>query len=458
MQPTATTATAINACPIDRTLIAKRMLPARLQVKHPHGKELVIKVKPGKMTAAERQSRKTSQMKPLGIGLVGARYGARMHLANYARLPRDAVELRGVCSRTKESAAAFGKDAKIAFVTDDYDALLARKDIDVVDLCIPPALHHEFAIRAADAGKHIIVEKPLTGYFGDPGDPEPVGLRVPRTRMREGARQNAEAVRAAVRKSGVRFCYAENWVYAPPIDKMRRLIAASKGSILEIRAEESHSGSNSVFSREWKSTGGGALLRMGVHSVGACLHLKHWEGNLRLGKGIRPKSVLCDAADLIHSDASQRAMQAGANKWISANPVDVENWANLVIAFEDGSRATVTVSDVGLGGLKTGVTALMTDGVIKANMTSNDAIETYAADPSVFEKEYFTEKLETKAGWNRPSCDEDWFRGFAQEIEDFVGAIRGNREPRSGMDLAVDCVNVIYAAYESAETGKRVAL
>ena len=396
------------------------------------------------------------QMKTLGIGIVGARYGARMHLANYAKLPRDLVELRGVCSRTKESAAAFAQEAQIAFITDDYDSLLARKDIDVVDICAPPALHHEFAIRAANAGKHIIMEKPLTGYFGVTGDPEPIGARVPRARMRDGARSNAEAVREAVRRNGIQFCYAENWIYAPPIEKMRRLIAASKGSILELRAEENHSGSNSVFSRDWKSTGGGALLRMGVHSVGACLHLKQWEGQLRLGKGIRPVSVLADTANLIHSAASTRAREAGANQWISANPVDVENWANLVIAFEDGSRATVIVSDVGLGGLNTRVTAFMTDGVIKANMTSNDAIETYAPDPSVFQSEYFTEKLETKAGWNRPSCDEDWFRGFSQEIADFVSAIHEGREPRSGIDLAVECVNVIYAAYLSAETGTRV--
>ena len=363
-------------------------------------------------------------MKTLGIGLAGARYGARMHLANYAKLPRDIVEIRGVCSRTKESGGALAREFRIGFATDDFDALLARKDIDVVDICVPPSLHHEFAIRAADAGKHIIMEKPLTGYFGAAGDPEPIGTRVPRARMREGARKNAEAVREAVRRNGVKFCYAENWIYAPPIEKMRRLIAASKGSILELRAEENHSGSNSVFSRDWKSTGGGALLRMGVHSVGACLHLKQWEGQLRLGKGIRPVSVLADTADLIHSSASERASEAGANRWISADPVDVENWANLIIGFEDGSRGNMVVSDVGLGGLNTRVTAFMTDGVIKANLTSNDAIETYAPDPATFHGEYFTEKLETKAGWNRPSCDEDWFRGFAQEIEDFVGAIR----------------------------------
>jgi predicted dehydrogenase len=397
-------------------------------------------------------------MKTLGIGLAGARYGAHMHLANYATLPPGLVEVRGVCSRTKESSNALAAEAKIPFATDNYDALLARADIDVIDICVPPALHHEFAIRAATAGKHIIMEKPLTGYFGEPGDTEPIGLHVPRARMRAGAMRNAEAVRTAVQRHGVRFCYAENWVYAPPIAKMRKLIAASKGSVLELRAEENHSGSNSIFSREWKSTGGGALLRMGVHSVGACLHLKQWEGQVRRGRSIRPISVLADTANLSHSEAANRARQSGANQWISANTIDVENWANVVIHFDDGSRGNIIVSDNGLGGLNTRVTAYMTDGVIKANMTSNDAIETYAPVPSVFESEYFTEKLETKAGWNRPSCDEDWFRGFAQEIQDFVGAIHEGREPRSGIDLAVECVNVIYAAYLSAEEGRRIDL
>jgi predicted dehydrogenase len=397
-------------------------------------------------------------MKPIGIGLAGARFGARLHLANYASLPPGEVEVRGVCSRTRETAATLAAEAKIPFVTGDFGELLARPEIDVIDVCTPTALHHEFAIRAAQAGKHIIMEKPLTGYFGMPGDPEPIGLRVPRERMWEGAVRNAEAVRDAVRKAGVRFCYAENWVYAPPIAKMRKLIAASKGSVLELRTEEGHSGSNSVYSREWKATGGGVLLRMGAHSVGTCLHLKHWEGQARRGRGFRPVSVLADTADLVHSEAGEAATKAGANKWISANPVDVENWANLVIRFEDGSRANIIITDAGLGGLNTRVSAYMTDGVIKANMTANDAIETYAPDPSVFEKEYFTEKLETKAGWNRPSCDEDWFRGFAQEIADFAGAIREGREPLAGIDLAVDVVNVIYAAYLSAAGGRSVNL
>lgn len=381
-----------------------------------------------------------------------------MHLESYAQLPAGLMAVRGVCARSLDNASALAREAGAAFRTSDYDELLARPDIDAVDLCVPPVLHHEFAIRAARAGKHIIMEKPLTGYFGSPGDPEPIGRRVPRARMREVAVANAHAVREAVRAAGVTFCYAENWLYAPPIAKMRRLIAAAKGSVLELRSEEHHSGSNSLFSKEWKHTGGGALLRMGVHSVGTVLHLKQFEGEVRRGRGVAPVAVVADTADLMHSAASDAARSAGAHGWIAADPSDVESWANVVIHFDDGSRGNVMVSDTGLGGLHTQVTAFMTDGVIRANMTSNDAVETYAPDAKVFESEYFTEKLETRAGWNRPSCDENWFRGFAREMHDFVDAIRTSRAPRSGIDLAVQCVEVIYAAYLSAEEGRRVAL
>lgn len=397
-------------------------------------------------------------MKTLGIGFAGARYIARFHLESFNRLPTGVAEVRGVCSRSLEGAEAFAKPNGIPFATDSYDALLARDDIDVIDIVTPPNLHHDFAIRAAQAGKHVIMEKPLTGYFGEPGDPEPIGRHVSRAKMWEGARRNAEAVRAAFEKSGTFFGYAENWVYSPPIAKMRKLIAASKGSILDLRAEENHSGSSSATAREWRNTGGGALLRMGPHSLGAILHLKQWEGQVRRGKAIRPIAVVADTADLIHTEAVDRARQADAHKWIKADPSDVENWVNLVVHFDDGTRGSIIVSDVGLGGINNRVCAYMTDGVLKSNITMNDAVECYAPDPAVFKDEYFTMNLDTKAGWNRPSCDEEWFRGFAQEITDFIGAIRERRAPRSGIELAVDCVNVIYAGYVSAQEGRRVSL
>jgi predicted dehydrogenase len=393
-------------------------------------------------------------MNVVRIGMVGARFGATLHMQNLLPMRGRQVEIVGVCSRSRESADAFARRFEIPFATTDFRALLDRKDVDAVDLCVPPSVHHTFAIQAAEAGKHVIIEKPLTGYFGESGDPEPIGEKVSRVKMLDGARRNARAIQEAVSRHTVRLGYAENWVYAPPVEKLRRLMRAAGGSILDVRAEECHSGSHSTFARQWKFAGGGSLLRMGVHSVGACLHLKAYEGEIRNHRPIRPVSVVADAAPLMRLETARR----GPRKWIAADPEDVENWANVALTFEDGTRGLVTVSDAGLGGLNTKIAVYMTNAVLHTNMTQNTAVQAYAPDPAVFGDEYFTEKLETKAGWNFPSPDEDWFRGYPQEMRDFVEAILEDREPKANVDLAADCVEVIYAAYLSAAEGRRVVL
>ncbi len=392
-------------------------------------------------------------METVRIGMVGARYGATVHLQNLATIRGRRVQVTGICSRSRESAEACAGRFDIPFVTTDFATLLDRKDIDAVDLCVPTALHHTFAIQAAEAGKHVIVEKPLTGYFGEPGDPEPVGDRVSRAKMLAGARKNFTAVLEAIHRNRVTLGYAENWVYAPPVEKLRRLIRVSGGAILDLRAEESHSGSHSPYSRQWRHAGGGALLRMGVHPVGTVLHLKAFEGTLRHGRPIRPLSVVADVAPLMRLETAKQG-----KKWIPAEPEDVENWGSVLITFDDETKAVVTVTDAGLGGLQEKVSVYMTNAVLHANLAQNTAVQAYAPDGAIFGDEYFTEKLETKAGWTFPSPDEDWFRGYPQEMQDFVDAIRKRREPLAGLTLAADCIEVIYAAYLSAEEGRRVTL
>ena len=392
-------------------------------------------------------------METARIGMVGARYGATVHLQNLGPMRGTRVQVTGICSRSRESAEACARRFDIPFVTTDLAALLDRKDIDAVDLCVPTALHHTFAIQAAEAGKHVIVEKPLTGYFGEPGDPEPIGDRVSRAKMLAGARKNVTAVLEAIHRNRVTLGYAENWVYAPPVEKLRRLIRVSGGVILDLRAEESHSGSHSPYSRQWRHAGGGALLRMGVHPVGTVLHLKAFEGTLRQGRPIRPLSVVADVAPLMRLETAKQG-----KKWIPADPEDVENWGSVLITFDDETKAVVSVTDAGLGGLQEKVSVYMTNAVLHANLSQNTAVQAYAPDAGIFGDEYFTEKLETKAGWSFPSPDEDWFRGYPQEMQDFVDAIRERREPLAGLTLAADCIEVIYAAYLSAEEGRRVTL
>jgi len=388
----------------------------------------------------------------LRIGIVGAQFAAHLHLQNYHRLRRLKIEIPAVASRTRARAEEFAKKHNIPEVADDYRRLLDRKDIDVVDLCVPTDLHHEFIIQAAQAGKHVICEKPLTGYFGKDRPEELVGVSVDRKTMFSEAMANCKAVVAALKKSKVKFCYAENWVYAPPVTKLKNLIKVSRGTILDIRAEESHSGSHAAYSRRWKTSGGGALLRLGAHPVSAVLHLKHYEGTLKQGKAIQLKSVTAEVGQHTRMESFQKE----PTKWIVDKWEDVEDWATMIMNFEDGSQAVVCASDGVLGGVRNTMTVYLSNAVVQVNINPSDTVVAYAPAPHIFGDEYIAEKLETKAGWNFASPDEDWVRGYPQEVEDFVDCLLTGREPVSGLDLAVETVKAIYAAYLSAEKGMRV--
>jgi predicted dehydrogenase len=166
------------------------------------------------------------------------------------------------------------------------------------------------------------------------------------------------------------------------------------------------------------------------------------------------RSVIAEVAQL----TALPAMRTAPRRWIGAAPEDVEDWSAAVLTFEDGTKATVFSTDVSLGGVKNLVTAHLTNGVLQANINPSTTLQVYAPDAAAWGEEYLTEKVETRAGWQFPSPDEDWTRGYPQEMADFVGAAREGREPLSGALLAREVVEVIYAAYVSAEEGRRVDL
>jgi predicted dehydrogenase len=379
------------------------------------------------------------------VGIVGARFAADLHAVNYRGLRGSRVELAAVCARTASDAEAFARRHGIPHVFTDYRKLVECPDVEVVDVCATTDVHHEIAIAAARAGRHVIVEKPLTGYFGEASDPPAA--------MLDTALANADAVLDAVARAGVTFCYAEDFVYAPPVAKLRRLMEVGGGTVLELRAEESHSGSHAAYARRWRTAGGGSLLRMGSHPVGVVLQLKHHEGQVRRGRPIRAVSVLADTARL-----TALPDVAAQKQFLRAAPEDVEDWSVAIMTFDDGTKATVHSNDVTLGGVRNVVTAYLTNGVLQANITPSTSVMAYAPDGAVWGDEYISEKVETKAGWQFPAPEEDWMRGYPQELEDFVDAIRDRREPLSGGALARDVVEVIYAGYLSAAVGRRVDL
>ncbi|KUF09367.1 Gfo/Idh/MocA family protein [Pseudoponticoccus marisrubri] len=90
------------------------------------------------------------------VAIIGAGIGAQ-HMAGFAALP-DLFTVRTVCDLDTARAAEMAGDAA---VTDDFAAVLADPQIDIVDICLPPHLHFQACIDALEAGKHVICEKPL---------------------------------------------------------------------------------------------------------------------------------------------------------------------------------------------------------------------------------------------------------------------------------------------------------
>lgn len=386
-------------------------------------------------------------MPTVRVGVVGAGFVARLHAEGYRHVHGVRVELQAVTAARPERARAFAAEADIRTVAADFHALVDDPAVDVVDLCVPSHLHAAMAMEAAAAGKHVIVEKPLTGFFGDPG--------TPRVTMLERALASADHVIAACRDAGVRLCYAENWVYAPPIQKARRLLTAAGGPILRMVGEESHSGTHAPINKRWETGGGGSLIGKGCHPLGAALYLKADEGRRLRGAPIRPVSVTAETAML----ADTEAFHASAPRFLNTvDGADVEDWGAMLIAFDDGTVAQISAADTVLGGIRNQLAVYAAQAVVLCNINPNDAVQAYAPDPSVFAAEYVTEKIETKAGWTFPQPDEDWMTGYPAEMQDFVEAIAFDREPLSGGPLARDVTAVLYGAYLSAAEGRRVDL
>ena len=388
-------------------------------------------------------------MKSVSVGIIGAGFSASLQVEGIKKVFGSTVTIAGVAATSKKSASDFARRHGIPTSYDNYVDLLADAVIDVVCVCVPNSLHAPVILVAARAGKHIICEKPLTGAFGSLAEQPGTGRAAKDLAL---VRNSLDELESVVREAGVLFMYAENWVYAPAMTKTKRLLGLSGGRILDIRAEESHSGSHASRTRKRATAGGGALLSLGSHPIGAAIHLKDYESRTAASPPVTVKSVTANVADF-----DGPCLDPGRG-WLVNDRDDVERWSNVVLDFTDGRRAVITASFAILGGVRNLFEVYTTNAVFRANVTPNDSLMIFSPDASAFGDEYLHEKVESRAGWNSASPDEDWIRGYPQEMQDFVECVAEGRQPLSDLALARQVVEVIYASYVSAEQGRRIDL
>ena len=381
--------------------------------------------------------------------MIGAGYAAYLHGNGYEKVSGVPVRLKTIIDVDAGKAEVVKKRYGFEKSGTNYDDILGDPEITVVDIATPPFLHVDMVRRALEAGKHVICEKPLAGYHGEPDDERPIGKKVSRKKMYERLMKSLEELENVVEKSGKKFFYAENYVYATPIVKAAEIVAKKKSKILFMKGEESLKGSCSPVAGDWEKTGGGSLIRLGTHPLAGMLYLKQVEAKAR-GENISVKSVVADTG------TASECLTEHEHRHISARPVDVEDFSNATVTFSDGTKAVVIASDVVLGGTKNYVEVYTNDSALMCNITPTDMLNTYLLDEDGLEDVVLSEMLPQKLGWNKAFVSDEVIRGYMGEFQDFVESVAFDRPAASGFRLAMDTTRVIYAAYRSAEEGRRI--
>ena len=190
-------------------------------------------------------------MDELKVGIVGLGWVAGAHIEGFKAV--DGVSVSAVCSRREHSARdlqeRYGLPLK-AYT--DYAAMLADPAIDIVDICTPHPLHAEQIIAAAEAGKHLIIEKPICLNFED-----------------------AKRVRDAIAKAGVKVCVCFECRFSAHFTMIRSVL--DQGLLGEVHYGEVdyYHGVGPWYGQyEWnvkKDFGGSSLLTAGCHALDALL-------------------------------------------------------------------------------------------------------------------------------------------------------------------------------------------
>ena len=199
---------------------------------------------------------------PLRIGILGCANIAKQFARDVA--PSPAVHLAAVASRRPETAAAFASAHHIGRHVGSYEALLADAELDAIYIPLPNSLHAEWAIKAAEHGKHVLCEKPLA-----------LGLA------------QAQAMVDAARRHGVMLLEAYPYYFQPQTGAMVGLL--QEGAIGEVRSVQSCFGftlrdANDNI-RMKPDLGGGSLLDAGSYALSV----------IRLAMGCAPARVMADA-------------------------------------------------------------------------------------------------------------------------------------------------------------------
>lgn len=342
----------------------------------------------------------------LGFGIVGTGMIAGYHAQAIAHA--TGAKLVGVAGRNVSSLDAFATTHHVPFATTRLEEIVARPDIQVICVTTPSGAHLEPALTAINAGKHVIIEKPL-----------------------EITTERADLIIQAAEHKGVRLVPIFQARFGQGAQKVKSAIRAGRFGRIVLASAYIKWHRTAQYYTGWKGTldldGGGAVINQSIHGldllqwlVGMPAEVFAWKTR-RVHKGIEGEDTAC--ASLRFPDGALGAIEASTASW--------PGWSRRIEIC--GERGSVSLED--------------------DHIARWDFATTEPGDEAIRNAQ-----LDKSQGSGAGAPNAISFSGHQRQIQDLIDALRENRptviDGREGR-RALALVNAIYA---SADSGMPAAL
>lgn len=350
----------------------------------------------------------------LGVGIIGAGNIARVHAQALASMTVSAgqggVRLRAVLGASLPRATALAKEFG-AEATTDAEAFFARPDIHIVTICTPSGTHAALGQRAAAAGKHVIVEKPID-----------VTLAAARDLV------------AACDANGVRLGVVLQSRFMPAVALIKRAIDRGRlGALHLVDAYVKWYRAPAYYeSARWRGThaldGGGALINQAIHTVDL---VQHFAG---------------DAATVVGHTARKRH-----------HNIEGEDTALALVTYRSGAAGVIEATTSVTPGFSRRVEVHGERGsiILDGNDISLWHVEGDGEEEATLER-LRAGATDSSNGASNPTQLE--VGAHQRQFEDFVMAVRQGRRPAIDGREGMRSLALVLAVYESARRGEKVEL
>jgi predicted dehydrogenase len=380
----------------------------------------------------------------LNVAIIGCQFMGKAHSSAWSRVsqffePAFTPVMKVACDIDQDRANRFAERWGWESAETDWRSVVARKDVDIVDISVPTFLHHEIAIEAAKAGKHVFCEKPAAL-----------------------SADHAREMYEAAEKAGVTHYVNHNYRRCPAVGLARQFIEDGRiGRIFHWRGAYLQSWiTDPSFPLTWhlrkEKAGAGPHFDLNSHSVDLARFLVGEISSVTAmtTQFIRERPLDKGAGGAF--DAATTASELGE--------VTVEDAAFMVAAFENGALGSFDSTRFATGRKNYNCFEIYgSKGSLAFNLERMNELEYFSADDEAsgqgFRTILVTEALHPyAANWWPPGHIIGYEHTFVHAMADFLNAISRGSVIRPNFEDGMRAMQVLEAALESAATGRRVEL